>query len=84
MSDSCSGEGNRALAGASAPAAPFPRQEEDNCNRKHSRKGRFSAELNILSYIGEHGENNVAELVVTASDCVSSREFQKKWHSFLT
>jgi hypothetical protein len=84
VSDSSSVEGNRALAGASASAAPFPRLEEDKCNRKHSRKGRFSAEMNILGYIREHGENNVAELVVTASDCLSSKEFQKKWHSFLT
>jgi hypothetical protein len=84
VSDSSSGEENRALAGAPAPAAPFPRLEEDNCNRKHSRKGRFSAEMNILGYIREHGENNVAELVVTASDCLSVKEFQKKWHSFLT
>ena len=84
MSDSPSGEENRALAGASAPAAPFPRLEEDNCNRKHSRKGRFSAEMNILGYIREHGENNVAELVATASDCLSVKEFLKKWHSFLT
>ena len=84
MSDDFSGGTNRALAGAVAPAAPFPRQEEDKCNRKHSRKGRFSAEMNFLGYIREHGENNVAELVVTASDCLSSREFQQKWHSFLT
>jgi len=40
--------------------------------------------MNILGYIKEHGENNVAELVVTVSDCLSSKEFQKKWHSFLT
>ena len=40
--------------------------------------------MNFLGYIREHGENNVAELVVTASDCLSSREFQQKWHSFLT
>ena len=84
LSDSSSTEGNRALAGASAPAAPFPRLEEDKCNRKHSRKGRYSAEMNILGYINEHGENNVAELVVTVADCRSSKEFQKKWHSFLT
>ncbi len=84
MRDFSSGVGNRALAGAAAPAAPFPRLEEDNCNRKHSKKGRFSAEVNILGYITEHGENNVAELVVTMSDCLSSKEFQKKWHSFLT
>jgi hypothetical protein len=84
VSDSSSGEAIRALAGAAAPAAPFPRLVEDKCNRKHSRKGRYSAEMNILGYIREHGENNVAELVVTASDCLSSKEFQKKWHSFLT
>jgi hypothetical protein len=81
LSDSSSTEGNRALAGASAP---FPRLEEDKCNRKHSRKGRYSAEMNILGYINEHGENNAAELVVTVADCRSSKEFQKKWHSFLT
>jgi hypothetical protein len=84
VSDSSFGKGDRALAGASAPAAPFPRLEEDKCNRKHSRKGRYSAEMNILGYINEHGENNVAELVVTVADCLSSKEFQKKWHSFLT
>lgn len=84
MSDSSCTEGNRALAGAAAPAAPFPRLEEDKCNRKHSRKGRHSAETNILGYINEHGENNVAELVVTLPHCLSSKEFQKKWHSFLT
>ena len=84
MSDLSSAAGNRALAGAVAPAAPFPRLEEDNCNRKHSRKSRYSTEMNILGYIREHGEINVAELVVTVSDCLSSKEFQKKWHSFLT
>jgi hypothetical protein len=84
VSDSVAGGVNRALAGASAPAAPFPRLEEDKCNRDHSRKGRYSAEMNILGYIGNHGENNVAELVVTVADCLSAKEFQKKWHSFLT
>ena len=84
MSDSSSAEGNQALAGAAAPAAPFPRLEEDKCNRKHSKKGRYSAEMNILGYVNEHGENNVAELVITVPDCRSSKEFQKKWHSFLT
>jgi len=84
VSDYSSGGTNRALAGAEAPAAPFPRLKEDNCNRKHSRKSRYATEMNILGYIKEHGENNVAELVVTAADCLSSKEFQKKWHSFLT
>jgi hypothetical protein len=84
VSDSSSAEGNQALAGAAAPAAPFPRLEEDKCNRKHSKKGRYSAEMNILGYVNEHGENNVAELVITVPDCRSSKEFQKKWHSFLT
>ena len=81
VSDSPSTEGNRALAGA---AAPFPHREEDKCYRKHSRKGRYSAEMNILGYINEHGENNVAELVVTLVDCRSSKEVQEKWRSFLT
>lgn len=71
-------------AGASAPAPPFPRLEQDKCNRRHSAKGRYSAEVNIRSYISENGENNVAELVVTAADCLSSKQFQQKWHSFLT
>jgi hypothetical protein len=65
-------------------AAPFPRLEEDKTNRDHSRKGRYSAEMKILGYIGNHSENNVAELVVTVADCLSTKEFQKKWHSFLT
>jgi len=59
VSDLSSAERNRALAGAPAPAAPFPRLKEDNCNRKHSRKSRYSTEMNILGYIKEHGENNV-------------------------
>src|SRR5262245_51326787 len=84
LSDSSPAEGNRALAGAVAPAAPFPRLSEDNCNRNHSKKGRYSAEMNILGYINLHGENNIAELLVTVADCLSSKEFQKKWHSFLT
>jgi hypothetical protein len=75
VSESSSGEGNRALAGASVPVTPFPRLEEDKCNRKHSRKGRYSPEMNVLGYIKEHGENNVGELVVTAADCLSSKEF---------
>ncbi len=84
MSDYFSGGKNRALAGAAAPAAPFPRLEQDNCNRNRSRKGRYLAEVNILGYIRHHGEKNVAELVVTVGDCLSSKEFQQKWHSFLT
>jgi len=84
VSDYFAGGTNRALAGAVAPAAPFPRLEEDNCNRNHSKKGRYSAEMNILGYINLHGEKNIAELLVTVGDCLSSKEFQKKWHSFLT
>jgi hypothetical protein len=77
VSDYFSGGKNRELAGALAPAAPFPRLEEDKCNRKHSRKGSYSAEMNIRGYINEHGENNVAELVVTISDCRLSKSFRK-------
>jgi hypothetical protein len=77
-------DGKMADAGAAAPAPPFPRLEQDKCNRRHSAKGRYSAEVNIRSYISEHGENNVAELVVTTADCLSSKQFQQQWHSFLT
>ena len=77
LSNSSSAEDNLAFAGAAAPAASFPRPQEDKCNRKHSRKGRYSAEMNILVYINEHGENNVAELVIAVPDCRSSKEFQK-------
>jgi hypothetical protein len=84
MSGSLCSNGRTADAGAAAPAPPFPRLEQDKCNRRHSAKGRYSAEVNIRCYIHEHGENNVAELVVTAADCLSSKQFQQKWHSFLT
>ena len=83
MSGSSSAEGNRALAGALAPAAPFPRLEEDKCNRKHTKKRRYSAEMNILGYINEHGERNVGELVVTVPDCRSSKEFMRGCDLFL-
>ena len=58
MSDYFSGGQNRALAGAVARLR-LSSSEEDKCNRKHSRKGRFSAEMNVLGYIREHGENKL-------------------------
>ena len=33
--------------------------------------------MNILGYIGNHSENNVAELVVTVADCLSTKEFER-------
>ena len=83
MSDYFSGGKNRALAGAAAPAAPFPRLEQDNCNRNRSRKGHYLAEVNILGYIRHHGEKNVAELVVTVGIVCHQRNSNRNGIRFL-
>jgi hypothetical protein len=69
---------------ATAARAALPSLKKDNCIRKQNLKSLFVAEENIRLYILKFGEFNIGVLTVTAPDCLSSKEFQKRWHSFLT
>jgi hypothetical protein len=71
--------------GAQAPLPRLPCLKSDNCIRISRRKQLFVAQENIRLYIGKCGENNVGVLTITTpSECLTAREFQKKWHSFRT
>src|SRR5438046_9415038 len=69
--------------GASAPLPRLPSLKKDNCIRNGRYRSVFVAQENIRLYIWKAGEKNVGSLTVTAADCLESREFQDKWHSYL-
>jgi len=75
---------NRPLAGAPAPAAAFLHLGKNNCNGNSNRKSQFVAEENIRLYIEFTGEDNIGVFLLTLPDGLSIKEFQKKWHGFLT
>jgi hypothetical protein len=75
---------NWPLAGAEAPAAAFLHLGKNNCNGNSNRKSQFVAEENIRLFVQFTGENNVGVFLLTLPDGLSIKEFQKKWHSFLT
>lgn len=71
--------------GAAAVGSGLPSLKKDNCIRKENLKAHFLAEENIRLYILKAGEANVGFLTVTVPcECLSARDFQKHWHSFLT
>jgi len=70
-----------AVASANAPA--LPSLQKDNCIRNGRYRSVFVAQENIRLYIWKAGEKNVGSLTVTAADCLETREFQDKWHSYL-
>jgi hypothetical protein len=70
-----------AVAPATAPA--LPSLKKDNCIRNGRCRSVFVAQENIRLYIWKAGEKNVGSLTITAADCLETREFQDKWHSYL-
>ena len=80
----CNEQKSRPLAGAAAPAAGFLHLGKNKCNRNSNRKSQFVAEENIRLYIEFTGEDNIGVFLLTLPDGLSIKEFQKKWHGFLT
>jgi hypothetical protein len=84
----CAAPGNESGERGLRRGAPLPRLpclKSDNCIRTSRRKQLFVAQENIRLYIEKAGENNVGVLTITtSSECLTAREFQKKWHSFRT
>src|SRR5439155_470855 len=72
-------------AGCAAPAAlpRLPCLQKDNCIVSGRYRNVFTAQENIRLYIWKFGEQKVGALTVTAADCLETREFQDKWHSYL-
>jgi hypothetical protein len=75
---------SRPLAGAAAPAAAFLHLGKNKCNGNSNRKSQFVAEENIRLYIEFTGVDNIGVFLLTLPDGLSIKEFQKKWHGFLT
>jgi hypothetical protein len=72
-----------AVASATAPA--LPSLKKDNCIRNGRHRSVFRAEESIRLYIQKYGEANCALLTVTTpSECLESKQFQTRWHSFLS
>jgi hypothetical protein len=72
-------------AGAAAPAPALLHLKKLKCvenNRSGARRSAFVAALEIELFIQFEGINRCADLMVTAPDCLSLREFQKRWRSF--
>jgi len=70
-----------AVASATAPALPC--LKKDNCIRPGRHRSVFRAEESIRLYIQKYGENNCALLTITTpSECLETKEFQAKWHSY--
>jgi hypothetical protein len=79
--------GEAKSAGCAALAAPprLPCLKADNCIRTGGRKQLFVAQQNIRLYIERFGPNNIGVLTITTpSECLSARDFQRKWHPFRT
>ncbi len=72
------------------PAAPaagpdLPCLKKDNCIRNGRHRSVFRAEESIRRYVQKYGENNCALLTITMpSECLETKEFQAKWHSYLS
>lgn len=83
---SVGGHSSEDWASAPAPAGAdaLPSLKSDNCIKGNANRSLFVAQGNIYWYIRKFGENNVAILTPTVSDCLSAFEFQKMWHSWLT
>ncbi len=70
-----------AVAVATAPA--LPSLKKDNCIGNGRYRSVFVAQENIRLFIWKTGEENIGSLTVTAAECLETREFQEKWHSYL-